>query len=362
MIIHPFFKTILLPFSWLYGAGVYLRNLQFDLGIRKGVTFSIPLIVIGNLSAGGTGKTPMIEYLLRRLQPHTRMGVLSRGYKRRTHGYLQVDVGSDAEATGDEPLLIKQKFPDSLVAVSESRTLGVASMLQEDESLNCILLDDAFQHRQVTSGFNVVLTAYNNPYSRDVLLPAGTLREPASGAKRSQAIVVTKCPATLSGEEKKSLCMELKAYPDQPVFFSSLSYREPYLLTDATRKISIEPGDHVLLFCGIANPEPLVRYLDQQAAKVQLIRFADHHVYTLNDFRMIRKKLEAMEGDRKILMTTEKDAVKLRSKPEIFNNEYPEVFSIPAEVVFLGEDGKGFDDLVTHYLTQFAPETPADNE
>ncbi len=347
---NTLFQSLLLPFSWLYGLGVYLRNKQFDLGIRKQVVFEIPLIVIGNLSAGGTGKTPMTAFLLSRLLPSKKTGVLSRGYGRRTRGYLEVEMHSTVSDAGDEPKLIKQKFPDAKVAVSESRVLGVATMLHENPELELIILDDAFQHRQIAAGLPILLTEYAHPFSRDTLLPAGRLRETATGAKRAKGIVVTKCPVTLSDEERIQLTAELTKVQVQPVFFSYLKYGEPYHFADAAKKHLFDSHDEILLFCGIANPEPLVGFLEQVAARVHLLRFRDHHNYSIQDIKRISQNFQHLKEGKRVLLTTEKDAVRLQEHQALMNNEGWELYCIPVEIVFFEKDRVLFDNLIRAYI------------
>jgi len=350
MTIKSFFQLLLLPLSWLYGVGVFVRNKQFDLGLRKQVAFEIPLIVVGNLSVGGTGKTPMTAYLLNRLLPVKKSGVLSRGYRRKSTGYMEVTEFTAVSETGDEPKLIKQKFPHAVVAVSESRALGIATMIHENQELELVILDDAFQHRQIVAGLSLLLTEYAHPFSRDRLLPAGRLREPVAGSKRADGIIVTKCPVTLTVEERNQLAIELATFHPQPVFFSYLKYGEPYHISDSAKKYLIKAGDEVLLFCGIANPKPLVSFLEQQSVIVHLFRFRDHHNYSTQDLNSIRSGYEKLKGKRSVMLTTEKDAVRLHAHKELIINEQLEIYCIPVEIVFFEEDGALFDEFIAAYV------------
>lgn len=350
MTMNALFQTLLLPLSWLYGIGVYVRNKQFDFGLRKQITFEIPLIVVGNLSAGGTGKTPMTAYLLDRLLPDKKVGVLSRGYHRKSSGYIEVTEFTAVSETGDEPKLIKQKFPHAMVAVSESRALGIATMIHENQDLELVILDDAFQHRQIVAGLSLLLTEYDNPFSRDRLLPAGRLREPIAGSKRANGIIVTKCPITLTLEKRNQLALELATFHPQPVFFSYLKYGEPYHISDSAKKYLMKAGDEVLLFCGIANPKPLVGFLEQQGVTVQLLRFRDHHDYTMQDLKRIRYHFEKLKGIRCVLLTTEKDAVRLQTHKEVINNEQLEIYCMPVEIMFFEKDGAMFNEFITAYV------------
>lgn len=350
-------RMALLPLSWLYGTGVFLRNKQFDLGIRKSVSFEIPIIAIGNLSAGGTGKTPQAAYLLKLLKDSYKTGLLSRGYRRRTRGYVAVDASMNAGETGDEPMQLKRKFPEVSVSVCESRVIGIVTMIAENPDLEIIVLDDAFQHRQVKPGLSLLITDYSHPYSSDSLLPSGRLREQVDGAKRASAVIVSKCPLTLTGEQRFNLKSALTTNEQQPVFFSFLKYGVPYEIFNAGKKLLFEKGDHVMLFCGIANPDPLADYLGQTAEHVELVKFADHHQYTLNDLKKIKSRFISLNAFRKILITTEKDAVRLIEFREYILSQQLEIYCMPVETDFFGDDKARFDGFIDAFIRSFNPET-----
>lgn len=353
---NRFLQKILLPLSWLYGAGAALHNRQFDLGIRKSVAFAFPVIVVGNLSAGGTGKTPMAEYLISLLATSYKTGVLSRGYRRKTKGYLEVEQQLSYRETGDEPMQLKRKFPQVMVAVCESRVIGLVSMVSDEPGLQVVILDDAFQHRAVKPGFSILLTEYAHLFTRDRLLPAGRLRESASGALRADVIVVTKCPVALSGNEREALKRELSPVLSKPVFFSTLQYGEPYDIFDNTRKRGVAAGDQVLLFCGIANPDALVTCLQRKEAAVQLIRFKDHHPFSLKQLKDIHQQFSGMKGGNKMLLTTEKDAVRLLPFKEFIDSHQLEIYCMPVQTVFPEADRKQFDEMIRSFVHSFNAE------
>ncbi len=349
-------RIILLPISWLYGAGATFYHRQFDLGVRKSVSFEIPVIAIGNLSTGGTGKTPMAEYLISLLSPTFKTGVLSRGYRRITKGYLEVDRQISYAETGDEAMQIKRKFPGVMVAVCESRVIGLVNMVHHEPDLQVVILDDAFQHRAVKPGFSLLITDYAHLYTRDFLLPAGRLREPASGATRANAIVVSKCPLSLNENDRGSLIKELAPRSGQPVFFSTLQYNDPVDIFDNSKNWCLEAGDQVLLFCGIANPGSLIHYLRDKSTVVKLIRFNDHHPFTMKQLQHIQDQFSMMKGQKKVLLTTEKDAVRLLPFKEFIRSQQLEIYCIPVQAVFFAEDKKHFEEMITSFVQSFNPE------
>jgi tetraacyldisaccharide 4'-kinase len=327
----------LMPFSRLYGAGVWVHNKMFDLQIKKSVEFELPVISVGNLSTGGTGKTPHVEYLVNLLSSAYPVGVMSRGYRRRTSGYFLVEESSTAHQAGDEPLQVKRKFPRTTVAVCEERALGIPIMLLDDPQLEVIVLDDAFQHRRVKPALSILLTEYSQPFSKDFLLPAGNLREPKQNASRADMIVVTKCPDKISSQEKTQLINELKQKDNQEVFFSSLRYAEPYSLFEQEKKIDLAKIDSALLVTGIASPRSLLHYVQSN---------------TLRDLNYMLKKFQTGSQLNKIILTTEKDGMRLLPFREFFGSHQLEITCIPIEILFLDEEKEKFDFRVLNFVEE----------
>lgn len=345
-------QFLLIPFSWLYGAVVYLYHRMYDLQIKKSVSFEIPVISIGNLSVGGTGKTPHVEYLIRLFKDFYDIGILSRGYRRKTKGYLLLDESSSAQEAGDEPVQFKHKFPEVMVAVCEERAIGIPIMLLDNPKLQVVILDDAFQHRRVSPGLSILLTEYSNPFTRDRLLPAGRLRESKNNAVRADLIVVNKCPPQISPDEKIQLSKELALRPDQFVFFSHLKYGTPFSFFNPDIKLTLQKNDSVVLFCGIANPQLLEEYLSGIVHEIEVLKFADHHQYSVGDLKKIQSAFQKLKDGRRFLVTTEKDAVRLSSLKEYIVNRGLEIYCMPVEAAFFEEDRLKFNDSVNSYVAQ----------
>ncbi len=343
-------RILLLPLSLLYGVGVFLINKLFDLQIKKSVEFELPVISVGNLSTGGTGKTPHVEYLVKLLSEHYHVGVMSRGYRRKTTGYFLVKENSLARDAGDESLQIKRKFPEATVAVCEERALGIPVMLLDDPLLQVIILDDAFQHRRVKPGLSILLTDFSKPFSSDYLLPAGNLREPKQNASRANVIVVTKCPDEISSAQKNQMAIELRQNENQPVFFSSLKYSEAYSLFHPEIKFDLAIFESALLVTGIASPENLLRHVQSTIKNVQHIRFGDHHFFSLLDLKMIKEKFDALPSSNKIILTTEKDAVRLLDHAAFFAAHDLEITCMPVEINFSMGEKEKFDSCIKDFL------------
>lgn len=299
-----FLRLLLFPFGLIYGGVTKFRNWLFDLGIKGSYTIPGKSICIGNLSVGGTGKTPHVAYLAQLLQSDFSIHILSRGYGRQTRGFLEVFPDSNAESVGDEPLLYASHFPDVRVAVCESRKTGIQH-LRSIEIPDVLLLDDAFQHRAVKAGMNILLTQFEHPYFSDFMLPAGNLREWKSGKSRADIVIVTKCPENLSSETKKRYVKRLKFDP-KSVYFSRIVYGKiiPFHTNYSTFQ-------SVLLVTGIANPTPLQTYLEKNYT-VELLKFPDHHDFTLEDIQKIHKKFDTFASENKVIVTTEKDFMRLK--------------------------------------------------
>lgn len=346
-------KILLLPFALLYGLGVALRDLSYRLGLLKSVEFNVPVISIGNISIGGTGKTPHIEYLITSLREHIKVATLSRGYGRKTKGYLAVDPRMSAEKAGDEPLQFKRKYPDIPVVVAESRTFGIVQMLQQFPGLQCILLDDAFQHRSVQPGLNILLTSYNEPYFRDFLLPVGRLREWPAGARRADAIIVTKCPHDWNRSEREAMLKKLKPEKHQRVFFSRFKYHYPYSLFDPQHRVEIGQNRDILILSAIANTNYMMEFLEHFDNTYHELSFTDHHLFTANEISQIVQKFEHLPSEQKMILTTEKDAVRLEPHLRYFYEKKIPIFVLPVSVEFLDGDREKFDAYVQEFLLNF---------
>lgn len=340
---------MLLPLSKIYGFAVGVRNLMFKWHILKQREFPVPVVVVGNISAGGTGKTPHTEYVIDLLRYKYHIGLLSRGYKRKTKGFVLATSRSTPLDIGDEPYQIYQKYGrDITVAVCEDRCTGIEELLRLDPRINLIVLDDAFQHRYVKPTVSIVLTEFNNPVFFDKLLPLGRLREPAKAIYRADMVVVTKCPAQLKAIEYRIFKNNLKLFPFQKLFFSRFNYASlrplfPDIRKDAPHMSWLGPDDAVLVLSGIANPRPLVRYLKGFKANVKVKVFPDHHNFNRKDLDAIAKRFNELEGKQKIIVTTEKDAVRLINNPYFPHQLKPHIFYQPIDVTFDPMNVDSFD-------------------
>ncbi len=336
-----FIRKIAFPFSFLYKWITSLRNFLFDKGLLKSIEFDIPTIVVGNLSVGGTGKTPQIEYLIRLLFKKYKVAVLSRGYKRKSKGFLIADNNTNAKIIGDEPYQYYQKFKEITVCVDADRVNGVQQLLKQQPNTEVVLLDDAFQHRKIKGGLNILLTSFNNLYSEDFLLPSGNLRESISGANRAQIIVVTKCPAELSEKQQFEVAKQLNPNLYQNLFFTTISYDK---ILKGTNKLTLdELNDYeVLLVTGIANPLPLTAYLKTNKITFKHLQFKDHHHFTDQDISLIKSEFGKMQSNKKIVLTTEKDYVRIFVK-------LSDVYYITIKTKFINHF-KDFDNLIKAYV------------
>ncbi len=339
-----------MPISLLYHIVLKIRHKLYDWRILKRLRFEKPVICVGNLSLGGTGKTPTVEYLINILRDNYRVATLSRGYGRKTKGFQMADNQSTYETIGDEPLQYFLKFPGILVAVDEDRLNGTRQLLYSPNNANAILLDDAFQHRRIMAGLNILLTEYQNLYCDDFLFPAGTLRDIKSAAKRANIIVVSKSPKTLDEAEKQQIIKKLKPTKEQKVFFSYLEYAPLLPLNEKAKSVSAENADSVLAFCGIANPKPFVEELKIRHQTVDSLTFADHHTYTEDDVKHIMNRFENLGGEQKIIVTTEKDAARLANSPYLCQFETAPLFALPVGVRFHEEEK--FNEEILNYVRQ----------
>ncbi len=344
------FRMLLLPFALLYGLIVTIRNWLFDKKIIRSATFNFPLICVGNLSVGGTGKSPMVEYLIDMLKTDYKIATLSRGYKRKTKGYALANANTTALEIGDEPMQFHDKFPDVAVAVGEERMVAIPQLLQDRPDTQVIILDDAFQHRYVTAGLNILLSEYNNLFYQDWFLPSGDLRDQRKSYKRSHIIIITKCPVTITTEEKNKIAEEIHLIKKQQLFFTSIKYGKPYhILTK--QPVSLSQNVSVLLVCGIANPAPLKDYISGSCALYEELLYNDHHIFTIDDVKHILGKFEQLEGNRKLIITTEKDAVRLHKFDKQVNN-LP-LYVLPVKPNFLFNEEEKFQKLVKQFIDGF---------
>jgi len=344
-------KLLLYPFAMIYGFVVLIINKLYDLGMLKQKSFDFPVISVGNLSVGGTGKTPHVEYLIKLLKKDFKVATLSRGYKRRTKGFYEAGMSSTVHEIGDESVQKKQKFPDITVAVDENRVRGIRRLIQAHPETEAVILDDAFQHRRIKPGLNILLTDFFHPYTGDFPLPAGTLREFRCGAKRADIIVVTKTHYPLSPITVRRFNKLIKPGKHQKLYFSYLKIGELTPVAGLTNKTDLpEKINTILVFAGIANMYHLIEQVKKMANSVEIIRFRDHHVYTARDLSHIKKTFENIYAKNKIIVTTEKDAMRL------FFPEVPEimkalpVFYLPVEVAFHKDFDQKFNQQITDYV------------
>lgn len=341
-------NAILTPFSWLYGAGVWLRNTAFNMGILPREEFDVPVVSVGNITVGGTGKTPHVEYIIDSLCRYYNIGVLSRGYKRVTKGFILATDTLSPKDIGDEPYQIFHKYNGLIkLAVCESRRTGIREMLRINPEINLILLDDAFQHRYVKPKANIVLVDYTRPPYRDNLLPLGTLREPLHCLLECDIVVVTKCPSDIRPMDKREVKENLGLYPSQKLFFSNIRYADPVPVfpirnIQLTSLNWLQPDDVLLCVTGIANAKPLVKYLRRFNAKVKVIHYDDHHYFTRSDFDYIFNIFDGLEGNRKFIITTEKDSVRILNNPYYPPTLQESIYFIPIKVGFLEEENHDF--------------------
>lgn len=349
------FRYVLFPFSLVYGTVVRLRNWMFDKKILKSSSFSFPIICVGNLAVGGTGKTPMTEYLVRLLKDEFKTATISRGYKRKTKGYGLANEHTTALDIGDEPMQFHLKFPDVAVAVGEERLVAIPQLFQDRPDTEVIILDDAFQHRTVIAGLNIVLTEYNNLYTRDFILPAGDLRDNRKSAERADIIIVTKCATGISEEKKKAIIKELDPAENQSVYFTEIMYTKPYHLF-SHEYANISSNTDVLLITGIANPSPLKDYLNRQVHSYDMLRYADHHIFDSDDLKEIKKQFAKINSPDKIILTTEKDGVRLQ-KFQAELEGFP-IYVIPIQHSFLFNEAEKFNQQVKDFVRSFKSKTP----
>lgn len=335
-------RKLLVPFSWVYGFITWIRNICYDYGFLKSYSFDIPIIAVGNLRIGGTGKTPQIEFLINLLKSHQKVAVLSRGYGRKSSGFLLAKDGLTAADLGDEPFQYVQKFPNIIVAVDENRVNGIQKLLQLAHPPELILLDDAFQHRSVQAGLSILLTSFDDLYVDDLMLPAGNLREFKQGAKRADIVIVTKCPADISVENQSTIKQRLQLESYQQLYFSAISYDETLKGGNDILTISGLKNYEILLITGIANPKPLISFLQQQKINLKHLQFADHHSFSEQDIHKIKHHFNQITAKNKIILTTEKDYVRIFANLE-------NCYFISIKTVILSQEAE-FSQKIVNYV------------
>ena len=342
----------LLPFSWIYGSIVRFRNWLFDMGLKKSKSFSIPIISVGNITVGGSGKTPHVEYLIRLLHDKAKIAVLSRGYKRKSHGYVLAEESTTMPEIGDEPFQMHQKFSDIYVAVDAKRARGIEN-LQNDEAtkdVDVVLLDDAFQHRYVKPGINILLVDYHRLIIYDKMLPAGRLREPLSGKNRADIVIITKCPKDLKPMEFRVLTKAMNLYPFQKLYFTSIDYDTPKGVFEE-KQIELDKLQdyHVLLLTGIASPKQMEHDLKPMTKDITNLSFGDHHSFKGKDIDRINDAFESMPEPR-IIITTEKDAVRLRETEGLYEKVKSNMYELPIKVSFMLDQQDNFNEKIISYV------------
>lgn len=344
----------LYPLSWIYGLGVDLRNWLFHIGVLKSKSYPVPVICVGNITAGGTGKTPHIEYLVELLKDRYSIAVLSRGYKRKTKGFVLADDRVSAADIGDEPFQIKNKYPDVTVAVDENRCEGIERLLAMGHNRpDVILLDDAYQHLYVKAGLNILLVNNNRIITEDALLPAGLLREPVAGRLRAHVVVLTKCPADMSPIDYRIRSRQMNLFPYQQLFFSTFRYKDMYCLSDKDKKMSIygiKAGDSVLLLSGVADNSQLAKVFGKTKANVKTLFYPDHHGYAREDLSRIEKEFNQLPSGNRYVVTTEKDTSKLVIFKDWVSRFGGNVYVLPVQVEFLLNNKEKFDKYILDYV------------
>ena len=362
----------LLPLSWCYGLGVGFRNLLFEMGVLKSRYFKVPVISVGNITVGGTGKTPHVEYLIRLLKDHLNVAVLSRGYKRKSHGFVLAGKDTTMWDIGDEPYQMKQKFPDITMAVDSKRTRGIQKLIDGEagKEIDVILLDDAFQHRYVKPGINILLVDYHRLVIYDKLLPAGRLREPVKSKDRADVVIVTKCPKDMKPMEYRVITKAMKLYPYQRLFFSTHEYDAPKpVFPDLSNRESIESlgvidsmgvlesldplsplaGKNILLLTGIASPEQMVQDLTPVTPNISTLTFGDHHAFRPKDIRRINERFSALP-DPKLIITTEKDATRLEAVEGLSDEVKSHLYTLPIHMTIMMGQQEDFNNHIIKYV------------
>ncbi len=344
----------LMPLSWIYGWGVRLRNQMFELGILKSRSFDIPVISVGNITVGGSGKTPHVEFLINTLRDQVKVAVLSRGYKRKSRGYVLADNDTPMREIGDEPYQMKKKFPDIFVAVDKDRCHGIEQLTQDPKTkdTDVILLDDAYQHRYVKPGINILLVDYHRLIMYDKLLPAGRLREPRKGKSRADIVIVTKCPADLKPMEYRVITKTMNLFPYQKLYFTTLKYDnlKPVYCGPDRKLNTINADTQVLLLTGIASPQQMIVDLQPYTKNITPLTFADHHQFSDSDINRINTVYAQMTGKDKIIITTEKDNARLFGMNGLSDEVRSRIYVLPVAVSFMLDQENDFKDNIIGYV------------
>lgn len=349
-------SIFLYPFSVIYGLITSVRNFLYNTGVLKSHEFSIPTICIGNLTAGGTGKTPHAEYLIDLLRKNFKVALLSRGYKRKSFGFKVAGPGSKVEDIGDEPMQIFRKFPEITVAVDRNRVNGVKQILAEKPDTGVIILDDAFQHRRITPGYSILLTDYDRMMINDAMLPWGNLRENISNMSRADIILITKSPPDISPIQRRIIVKEISKAAYQNLYFTTTTYKKPVPVFDKTADgkeydiLSDAGNSGIVLVTGIANPVPFSEYIQKYFTEVVHLSFRDHHRFDLRDTERISDAFGRLKSARKYIITTEKDAVRLREFNNFAESMKSFFYYIPIGIDFLNDDKDEFDNLIVDYV------------
>jgi tetraacyldisaccharide 4'-kinase len=343
-------RILLFPLSLIYALIVKVRNWFFDKRILPSASFNLPVICVGNLAVGGTGKSPMVEWMVAGLKDRFAIAILSRGYKRKTRGYALADETSSALDIGDEPMQFHRKFPDVAVAVGEERMVAIPQLLHDRPGTQAIILDDAFQHRAVKAGLNILLTDCSNLFTRDWWIPSGDLRDAPSSYRRANIIVVTKCREDLTDDERNEIAVEIRPLSHQRIFYTAIRYDHPYHITRGTPAV-IDNRVEVLLVTGIANPAPLKRWLNDRSRTYYELAYSDHHIYSIDDLKAIFRRFDSITATHKLILTTEKDAVRLtKFRQEL--ERWP-FYVLPIKPRFLFGEEAGFKDIIIKFITEF---------
>lgn len=347
---------MLFPIAVIYGGIIWLRNWLYKTQFIGSTDFEIPVITVGNLSVGGTGKTPFVELLIELLHSHYKIAVLSRGYKRKTTGYIAVQPFHTAKDVGDEPLMIKLKYPDVSVSVGEERVFAIPRLMSEQIHTQVILLDDAFQHQSVRPDINILLTTYDKPFYKDAILPLGTLREFVSGKDRANIIVVTKCPENITEQEQEQITKEIQPGKNQKVFFSTQSYGVAYNLFDPADKLFLEQNKTYALLTGIAHAGYIKEYVANQAKEIIHYEYSDHHAFELHELEIIKKNYPAI----KTWITTEKDGVRLAAFRDWFIEHNISLYCLLVKTKIIGKNKNDLEALIKGFLDYFYKDADAE--